>query len=232
MKRIDIFTNEIKIINILIKDFAINKIFTQNNSLYKKIKKSKIDISRVKNCKEIIDKTICSCDLGISYGFGIIFNTTIIKKYKYGIWNIHSGDLPSYRGRHPITAAFLNNEKKIGLSLHSVNSKIDQGYLLSKIFVSRNYKDEELSIKKKHMRCVRKLIKLGIKNFENKNILKLSKGKYYKPFFNGIRINNSRNFDYLYIYNAVKAQKSFGGIMVNNRKYYDAIFFSQKKNKS
>ena len=229
LKRIDVFTNEYNIVNILLKDFTINKIFTQNKSLYKIIKRFKIDISLVDNCVDILKIHTVSCDLGISYGFGIIFKKKIIKKYKEGIWNIHSGDLPKYRGRHPITAAFLNNEKKIGLSMHSINHEIDRGYLLSKIFVNRNYQDDELSIKKKHMRNVRKLIRLGRKNFQNKNILKISKGKYFKPFFDGITIDDSKNFEHLYIYNAAKAQKCFGGIKVNDKRYYDAMFFSQKK---
>ena len=35
--------------------------------------------------------------------------------------------------------------------------------------------------------------------------------------------------DYIYIYNAAKAQKYFGGIMVNGTRYYDAIFYEKKK---
>ena len=42
----------------------------------------------------------------------IIISKKIIKFYKMGIWNIHPGELPAYRGRHPISWAIMNNEKK------------------------------------------------------------------------------------------------------------------------
>ena len=44
-----------------------------------------------------------------------------------------------------------------------------------------------------------------------------------------IEIKESKNVDYIYIYNAAKAQKYFGGIMVNGMRYYDAIFYEKKK---
>ena len=42
-------------------------------------------------------------------------------KIKMGIWNIHPGNLPN-RGRHPISWALINNEKKIGISVQ-INNK-------------------------------------------------------------------------------------------------------------
>jgi len=229
LKNIDLFTNESIIINILSSEFSINKIFTENEILFKNQKKIKKNIFLVKSHKKITQIGTSNCDFGVSYGFGIIFKNEIINKYKKGIWNIHSGDLPKYRGRHPITAAFLNDEKKIGLSIHLINEKIDQGYLLGKIFVKRSYQDDEFSIKEKLLKNVKKLIKIAIKNFKNKNISRISKGKYYKPFFKGIVIPDSKKFDYKYIYNATKAQKCFDGIKINGNRYSDAIFYSKKK---
>ena len=229
LKNIDLFTNEQPIIKILSSKFSINKIFTESKKLFKDQKKIKKNIFLVKSQKKIIKIGSSDCDLGISYGFGVIFKNEFIKKYKNGIWNIHSGDLPKYRGRHPITVAFLNDEKKIGLSVHSINEKIDQGYLLGKIFVKRNYQDDELSIRKKLLKNKKKLINISIKNFKNKKISKISKGKYYKPFFKGITITDSKKYHYKYIYNATKAQKCFNGIIINGKKYYDVIFYSKKK---
>ena len=229
LKNIDLFTNESIIINILSSEFSINKIFTENRILFKYQKKQKKNIFLVKSHKKIIEIGTSGCDLGISYGFGVIFKDEIIKKYKDGIWNIHSGDLPKYRGRHPITAAFLNDEKKIGLSIHSINEKIDQGFLLGKIFVKRTYQDDEFSIREKLLKNIKRLVKISIKNFKNKDIFKISKGKYYKPFFKGISIPDSKKFDYIYIYNATKAQKCFNGIRINGNKYYDVIFYSKRK---
>ena len=63
----------------------------------------------------------------------------------------------------------------------------------------------------------------------NKNISRISKGKYYKPFFKGITVLDSKKYDYKYIYNATKAQKCFNGITINGKKYYDVIFYSKEK---
>ena len=188
LKKIDLFTNELGIIKILSTKFSFSKIFTEDKNLYKIQKKLKKNIFLVKSQKKIVQIKPSDCTLGISYGFGIIFTNKIIKKYKEGIWNIHSGDLPKYRGRHPITAAFLNDEKKIGLSIHSINEKIDLGYLLAKCFVKRTYQDDEFSIKKKLLKNIKKLINTARINFKNKNVSKILKGNYYKPFYNGIYI--------------------------------------------
>ncbi|AFS47881.1 Formyl transferase [alpha proteobacterium HIMB5] len=171
---------------------------------------------------------VSTIETGISYGFGIIFKENFLKKYKNGIWNIHPGALPSYRGRHPITAAFLNDEKKIGLSIHIIDKKIDKGFLLAKSFVQRNYKDDELSIKKKLFKILNKVLKRALVNFNKKKMIKLLTGKYYKPFYNGIIIKDSKKIDYKFIYNATKAQKCFDGIQINGKKYYNAFFYSLK----
>ena len=229
LKKIDLFTNEVEIINIIAINYSINEIFTENKDILKKVKNLKIKVSLVRSYQDLKKKKFFNSELGISYGFGIIFKKKFIKRYKEGIWNIHPGDLPAYRGRHPITAAFLNNEKRIGLSIHIINEKIDQGFLLAKYFVKRNYQDDEISIKKKLFKNLRALLKKAQTNFKNKKITKILKGKYYKPFYKGIKIKDSSKVNYMYIYNAAKAQKCFGGIMVNGVRYKDATFYLKKK---
>jgi len=229
LKKIDLFTNEGEIINIILSRYSINEIFTENKDLIKKIKKLKIKVNLVGSHQDLTKIKCSQSNLGISYGFSIIFKNKFIKRYKEGIWNIHPGDLPAYRGRHPITAAFLNNEKKIGVSIHIINEKIDQGFLLVKYFVKRGYQDDEISIKKKLFKNLGTLLKKAEINFKKKKLTKIFKGKYYKPFYEGIKINDSSKVDYIYIYNAAKAQKCFGGIMVNGIKYKDANFYTKKK---
>ena len=118
--KIHLFTNEFKIIKILQAQFIIKKIFTENKLLFKKAKKIDYDVVLVKSHNDLLKKSISLVEMGISYGFGIIFKKSFLKNYKKGIWNVHPGFLPQYRGRHPITAAFLNDEKKIGISVHII----------------------------------------------------------------------------------------------------------------
>lgn len=228
-KKIDLFTNEAGIINSVTSVYSVNKIFTEEKKIFKLAKKLNYKAILTKSYDDLLKIKSSIGNRGISYGYGIIFKNKFIKKYKEGIWNIHPGDLPAYRGRHPITAAFLNDEKKIGLCIHLIDNKIDQGFLLAKHFVKRSYKDDEISIKKKLLKNLNKLLKKAELNFKNKKIIKISKGKYYKPFYKGIEIKNSRTIDFKYIYNAAKAQKSFNGILVNGIRYYDAVFYSKKK---
>lgn len=230
LKKIDLFTNSPIIIPILSSKYSINKIFTEKKEIFKLAKKLKFNVTLIKSYKDLIKINLSNSNIGISYGFGIIFKTKFIKKYREGIWNVHPGDLPSYRGRHPITAAFLNNEKKIGLSIHIINDKIDQGILLEKYFVKRTYQDDEPSIEKKLFKNFIKHLKKAENNYKNKKTSKLLKGKYHRPFLNGISIKNSKKVNYIYIYNATKAQKSYGGLTVNNKKFIDCYFY--KKNLS
>lgn len=228
LNKIHLFTNEFNILVVLKKHFLIKSIFTENKELYKKLKKLNYKILLVKSQKDLINIKV-EANLGISYGFGIIFKRKFIKKFKKGIWNIHPGDLPNYRGRHPITAAFINDEKKIGVSIHMVNEEIDRGRLLFKSYVSRTYRDDEISIKKKIFRTLNNALFSALKNFDKKKFIKITKGKYFKPFYRGIKIADSKVVDYKYIYNATKAQKSFGGILVNGKRYLDAMFYFKKK---
>ena len=229
LKKIDLFTNEENIIKIIVSEFLIDKIFTESKDILKVAKKLNINTILIKSHQDLLKKNSSISNLGISYGFGIIFKDKFIKKYKEGIWNIHPGDLPTYRGRHPITAAFLNNEKKIGLSVHLINQKIDQGFLLAKYFVNRTYQDDEISIKKKLLKNLIRLLKKAKTNLKSKKITKILKGNYYKPYYSGIEIKDSTKTDYTYIYNAAKAQKYFGGVLVNGIRFHDAIFYRKKK---
>ena len=68
----------------------------------------------------------------------------------------------------------------------------------------------------------------SLKNFLNKRKKKILKEKYHKPFFNGIRIANSKKFSKTYIYNAIKAQKSYGGIFINYEKFIDVKLYNKK----
>ena len=225
MINLDLFTNDIKIIQKIKKPFKINRIFSEEKNLLRSKKNLLNKFIHVKNRENILRKINLKSELAISYGFGVIFNKKIISKYSMGIWNIHTGDLPKYRGRHPITAAFLNDEKKIGTTIHSIDNRIDRGFLLSKAFVKRNYSDDENSIKKKILKIIPNLLSKSFKNYQNKSYKKIAVGKYYKPFYNGINLKNSKKYSYIYIFNAIKAQKIHGGIFVNGEKFSDVKFY-------
>lgn len=49
---------------------------------------------------------------------------------KLGIVNKHAGMLPKYRGLYPVFWAMLNNEKEIGVTVHFMNDKFDDGDII------------------------------------------------------------------------------------------------------
>ena len=73
LKKIDLFTNEVEIINIIAINYSINEIFTENKDILKKVKNLKIKVSLVRSYQDLKKKKFFNSELGISYGFGIIF---------------------------------------------------------------------------------------------------------------------------------------------------------------
>lgn len=228
MKKIHIYTNSEPIIRILSKFFVIKKIFTQKKTFSStSFLKSKVKV--IDNPEKIPLKEFKHVNMAISFSFGIIFKKKLIERYSCGIWNIHPGDLPNYRGRHPISWAILNNEKKIGVCIHIINEKIDRGLLLAKKFVSRTYNDDGVSVQKKILKIIPSLIKLSIQNFEKKNFVVIKNGKYFPSLVDGLEIKNPKYYNYINIYNIIKSQKQFGGVLIGNIKFKDVLFFSKKK---
>ena len=71
-------------------------------------------------------------DLIISVRFGLIIGQDIIDIPRYGVINLHSGVLPSYRGVMATLRAMLNGDSNIGSTLHFIqDSGIDTGDIIS-----------------------------------------------------------------------------------------------------
>ncbi len=70
-------------------------------------------------------------DLGIVAAYGRIIPAAIIKKFKFGILNIHPSLLPKYRGASPIQTAILEGETEIGVSIIKMDEKMDHGQVVS-----------------------------------------------------------------------------------------------------
>lgn len=51
-------------------------------------------------------------------------------KVKNGIYNIHYGKLPAYRGPNPVFWQLKNGEEKIGLCIHELSGRLDAGAIV------------------------------------------------------------------------------------------------------
>lgn len=71
-------------------------------------------------------------DLIISVRYGAIFHAEHIAIPRYGVWNIHSGILPHYRGVMPSFRAMWQGNGEVGITLHSVpDATIDTGKIIA-----------------------------------------------------------------------------------------------------
>lgn len=82
-------------------------------------------------------------DLIVSLYSKEIISDRILGTAKYGAINLHPGLLPAYRGVSPVFWALTNGEKKVGITLHILDTGIDTGDELSRKQIStRGYRTE------------------------------------------------------------------------------------------
>lgn len=178
---------------------------------------SRTEIQKVMNLKEF--------DLGISYGFGIIFHNPIIQNFKLGIMNIHAGDLPDFRGRHPISWAYLKNKWTIGVTFHMIDDDIDRGKLCHKFYVKRSIDDTLNDITKKIEHLLEEHLPVAVEQVKNKDLILLEEGNYYPPVQSILKEINPEKYDSKFIYNLFKSQYIYGGVRINGILYKTCNFF-------
>lgn len=221
----DIFTNNTNFINKIPKEFKIRNIYTEKKTLRLNSGR-KILVLNKKNINKI---KVENNSFGLIFDFGLIITEKILKSYKLGIINIHPGDLPKYRGKNPLVWAFLNNEKKIGVTSHLIDLKIDRGYLLKKIFIKRNQSDDIQTINRKIIQNIPKLIRQSKVNLLKKKFHPIGKGKYWPAIKKKFKIKNSKEYNYIYLMNLIKSQKIYGGVEINKKIIIDSFFYKKRK---
>ena len=98
----------------------------------------------INSAKTISEIKKFSPDLIISIRFEQILRHEIIDCPRFGVLNLHSGILPSYRGMMPSFWEILNCEKELGTTLHFIDDNtIDTGDIISS---TRQKFDQNLSL--------------------------------------------------------------------------------------
>ena len=82
-------------------------------------------------------------------GYMKIISDQIIKSFKKKIINIHPSLLPKFKGLNTFSRVLKNNEKKTGCTVHYVDSKLDNGRIITKKSFYLNKFDNEESLKLK-----------------------------------------------------------------------------------
>ena len=69
-------------------------------------------------------------DILITCAYGQILTQDVLDSFAKGVWNIHAGLLPQYRGASPIQSCILNGEEKTGVSIMKTELGLDCGDVL------------------------------------------------------------------------------------------------------
>ena len=69
-------------------------------------------------------------DIMVTCAYGQILTQEVLDSFEKGVWNIHAGLLPKYRGASPIQSCIINGEKETGVSVMKTELGLDCGDVL------------------------------------------------------------------------------------------------------
>ncbi len=69
-------------------------------------------------------------DVMVTCAYGQILTQAVLDLFPKGVWNIHAGLLPAYRGASPIQNCLLNGETETGVSVMKTELGLDSGDIL------------------------------------------------------------------------------------------------------
>ena len=111
-------------------------------------KRNKIELIQSDNPAEFISK-LENYDVGICVGYMKILKKDLIDKAKYGIFNLHCGKLPEYRGRAPISRTIMNGDAELIATLHKMDEGVDSGPIAVETKIKITSKDDVNTLYKK-----------------------------------------------------------------------------------
>lgn len=198
-------SNEFELIAVLYEKNRFSDemlLFKHSTGIYAK------EVSNTDEILKVIQK-MSSIDAIIMCGFGIIIKKELLNKHT--VYNFHTGELPFYKGRHPIFHAIVNGEKHIGVTLHLVNEKIDDGAIIAIDKIKLGYRDTQEDVLNQLPDSINRMIPLLYKSIKGKlDPIENKQGKYYPPVSRkDIIFDNKTNIRK--VINLIRAQSIFDG---------------------
>lgn len=151
-----------------------------------------------------------SFDFGIMFIFGMILRSSLLQNHK--VYNVHMGYLPYYKGRNSTFFATINGEKSVGISLHEVIPKIDEGRIIARRKVPYYFWMGETELRGKMICEILPLLD-ELKAFLSDPAFKCienSAGHYYDPVTDDM-INISKNMSVSMMLNIIRSQQAYRG---------------------
>jgi methionyl-tRNA formyltransferase len=120
-----------------------------------------------------------------------IFRKELLNVAKIASLNRHTSLLPAYGGIYPIFWCLLNNEKQVGVSVHTMTEKIDEGVVISQTSLPINTKDTFFSLFEKCFQLSADVAISAIQKVEKGDlepvVSGLEKSYYSYPTLNDVR---------------------------------------------
>lgn len=119
-------------------------------------------------------------DIGFSVRYDKIIPVKVINAFKQGIFNIHGGILPEYRGSYCNINALINNETEYGVTLHYISEGVDTGDVVAikKFKISED--DTGFTLYKKSEKLCYDILKENIQAIVNNTNERISQDKLIK----------------------------------------------------
>lgn len=115
--------------------------------------------------------TSLSPQLIVSYSAPVVFKKALLEVAKYGCINLHCSYLPHYAGVMPSFWTLYNKEAETGVTVHYMDSKIDNGKILNQEKVKIAEDETMFSLIKKTKEIGGNLMCETIKSIQNQTIL-------------------------------------------------------------
>lgn len=122
----------------------------RSSDIFKLCKKYNIRLIRYESENETVWQEMNDVtDIVIIASFPKLLPKKLIELPRYGTMNVHPGELPKYRGTHPIQWALIHDEKYIGVTVHHVEEGMDSGPIIGqkRILVSNKDTIDSLTVK-------------------------------------------------------------------------------------
>lgn len=125
-----------------------------------------------------------STGLALSWNYSQILKEKTLEIFPRGVWNMHGGKIPEYRGNHVLQWAIVNGEQEAGVTWHVMDKIIDHGLILKQgtVPIHENDTTIELSQKvcKKGLELFSELWDEAGKNGVQTYSVNMDAGRYWK----------------------------------------------------
>ena len=82
-----------------------------------------------------------SINLGFVMTFSYKISSNLSNSFSKGIFNVHPGPLPEYRGADPIFQQIRNRDQQVGVTIHRLAEKMDAGPVVNREMIRSDLKD-------------------------------------------------------------------------------------------